>query len=158
METWPATLPACTPDFSQKVRTTFSRTQMECGLSRQRPREIENQRRQSVTWDFDADEFAEFQTFFRDDIANGTAWFNMTLPIAGYMESKAVRFVGGTYDAKHSAILYATVSATLETRDQCEAFDAEEIEAIIDAGGLIALEAAVARLYAVELEAEIIPA
>lgn len=158
METWPSTLPACTPDFSQKLKTAFSRTQMETGLSRQRPREIENQRRISVTWEFDEDEFAEFQAFFQDDIANGTDWFNMTLPISGQMESKVVRFVGGEYSAAHFAILYARVTATLETRDQCEAYDAEEIEAVIDAGGLLALEAAVARLYAVELEAEIIPA
>jgi hypothetical protein len=158
METWPTTLPACTPAFSQKVKTAFYRMQTETGLSRQRPKQIENKRTQSVTWEFDEEQFADFQAFFQDTIANGTAWFNMTLPVSGYMESKVVRFVGGTYDAKHIGILYATVSATLETRDQCEAYNAEEIEAIVDAGGLIALEAAVARLYAVELEAEIIPA
>jgi hypothetical protein len=131
---------------------------METGLSRQRPREIENQRRVSVEWEFDGTEFAEFQTFFKDDIANGTDWFSMTLPIAGEMESKVVRFVGGEYSDSHFGILNFRVTATLETRDQCEAYNAEEIEAVIDAGGLIALEAAVARLYAVELEAEIIPA
>jgi hypothetical protein len=158
METWPTTLPACSPNFSQKLRTAFSRTQMETGLSRQRPREIENQRRISVEWEFTGAEFAEFQAFFQDDIANGTDWFNMTLPIGGEMESKVVRFVGGEYSDSHFGILNFRVTATLETRDQCEAYDAEETAAVIAAGGLVALEAAVARLYEVELEAEIISA
>lgn len=158
MQTWPTWFPGCTVDFSQKVRTSISRTQMEDGIPRQRPREIENQRMLSVSWEFDKQQFAEFQSFFKYSISNGCDWFNLTVPISGEMEEKVVRFVDGTFDHKHTGILYATVTATLETRDQCEAFDAESTAAIIEAGGLLALEAAVARLYAVELEAEIISA
>jgi hypothetical protein len=90
---------------------------MEDGFVKQASREVENQRTLNVVWEFDKDQFAEFQSFFKYSLSNGADWFTATVPVSGQMESKTVRFVNGEYSHSHFAILYARVSATLETRD-----------------------------------------
>jgi hypothetical protein len=90
---------------------------MEDVFVNQTPRETQDQRTLSVVWELDKDQFAEFQSFFKYLLSNGADWFTATVPVSGQMELKTVRFVGGEFSHSHFAILYARVSATLETRD-----------------------------------------
>jgi hypothetical protein len=90
---------------------------MEDGLVKQSSREAANQRTLNVAWEFDKEQFAEFQSFFKYSLSNGSDWFEATVPVSGQMETKVVRFVGGEFSHSHFAILSARVSATLETRD-----------------------------------------
>jgi hypothetical protein len=117
MQTWPAWFPNCSLDVSTKVASAVSRTQMEDGFVKQASREVANQRTISVQWEFDKDQFAEFQSFFKHSLSNGADWFEATVPVSGAMETKVVRFVGGEFSHSHFAILSARVSATLEARD-----------------------------------------
>lgn len=117
MQAWPAWFPNCTVDFSQKVASAVSRTPMEDQLVKQVSREVADQRTLNVQWEFDKDQFAEFQSFFKYLLSNGADWFEATVPVSGQMQTKVVRFLNGEFSHSHFAILYARVSATLETRD-----------------------------------------
>lgn len=147
MQAWPSWFPGITVDLSQTVETSVSRTQMDTGLPRQRPREVCNQRMIPITIEFKPQTFAEFQSFFKYSISNGCDWFEMTLPLSGEMVPTVVRFVGGVYKPTHYGILHWRVSATLETREQVEAYSSDEIAALLLLGGMDAFILANDALY-----------
>lgn len=64
-------------NYSLKPLNNVSRTEMESGPARMRRRYISVPTEVSVRWLFSRAELNTFQTFYREQIFDGAAWFNI---------------------------------------------------------------------------------
>lgn len=116
---WPVTLPLPVRNSRRQYLPRNLRTVMETGRVRVR--------RQSLTpfdvlhciWNFTADQFATFKTFFEDTLTNGSEAF--TMEILGEANDREVRFLDATYSFTRSDNL-VSVSAALLIRPEVAPF------------------------------------
>jgi hypothetical protein len=98
-----------------------ARTDFDQGPSRVRRRFTKSRTMIALTWPMNANEMSVFETFYKVDLNNGTAWFNIPIYISDSYVTREARFVG-KYNSKNFGAFDWSVSATLEIRDM-PAFD-----------------------------------
>lgn len=111
---YPEDLPLPNTNLSTQSKTPVLRTEMDSGLVRQIARFSTTQRTFSATWTLNATEYATFKTFFYTTLANGTLFFDVTLPTDNGDEDLSLRFVDGTFKDVYQPHGQWNVSATLE--------------------------------------------
>lgn len=122
---WPRLL---VPDRSYSIKASGNaiRTQMDSGRYRQRQRQTRLHRMMRVEWELSDDEYGYFQSIYKHLLENGTAWFEMSLPMGddGF-KCYTVRFVAiEGHEAQYRDVMFWKVKARLETEDQTEPLDA----------------------------------
>jgi len=79
--TFPASLPACRVDgYGYQYVAPFARTDMDGGLARQRRRFVSTPANVTVSWRLTQAQLATFESFVRNDLQAGVAWFTVRLP------------------------------------------------------------------------------
>ena len=99
MATLPSYAKIVFSDYAQKRESALLRTEMETGP----PRQVKIRSRPMVTRSvkFFIKTLANFQAFeawYKDDLVEGSSWFNFTDPVSH--ATIQARFVGGGYTAK----------------------------------------------------------
>lgn len=109
-------LPAPTQNYSGTNQNATLTTQMESGHRRQRRRFGRERFTVDVQWTLTGPEYRQFQTFFRDELYGGTAWFYMLMPddATGSAVLSRVRFLNGSYRYGYSPVDNWQISATIE--------------------------------------------
>lgn len=103
--------------YGEEPQLSHLRTEMEGGIPKQRPRSSLEMMKRAATVLFTQSEYAQFKTWRRDTVNNGTDWFTLDDPLDGV--SKSFRIIGGQYSMQLSytgpdAPLDVLVSFTLE--------------------------------------------
>lgn len=98
MATLPAYVQILIDGYAQKRESALLRTEMEYGP----PKQAKVKSRVMVTrsvkmYVASKVNFQSFETWYRDDINEGSSWFDMTDPVSG--STVNARFVGGGYTA-----------------------------------------------------------
>lgn len=119
MAAYPLTLPAPLLDgYALSPVDPLVRTEMESGASRSRRRTKARNDRIDVSWCFTESQFAEFRTWFDDDVSGvsgGSSWFDISLNIGlGWSTLEEARFQT-IWKAQKDGFSWK-VSATLEVR------------------------------------------
>lgn len=84
--------------YGQKQESAILRTEMESGPPRQARIRSRVMLTRSAKLYFDTKaNFQSFETWYRQDLAHGSLWFNMTDPVSG--ATVEARFVAGGYTA-----------------------------------------------------------
>jgi len=118
MATWPSTLPTIVVNgYSITPQQPFIRTEMDQGPSRQRRRFTTTPTTYEVNWFMTEDEFGIFESWYRDEIDNGAAWFNVDLRNGKGMQSVEARFMT-TWKAEFISPHYYNLSSQLEVRNR----------------------------------------
>lgn len=93
MAIFPATLPVALQDgYTLSPENPVVRTEMEGGPARQRRRFTQAATKYSVTWSFSLDEMAIFETWHKNDIYDGVAWFTIDLLNGQGVTTQTARF------------------------------------------------------------------
>lgn len=112
---WPESLPLPQTNLSGLVLNSVIRTQLESGRSRVRNRFGTIIKQFQATWVFLAEEFADFEDFFNDDLEGGVLYFNLNLPeVSSGLGPVSVRFIDGKYSKRYLDVNQWEVTATLE--------------------------------------------
>lgn len=115
MPNWTTTsLPLPDNNPSSTTGVDVARTDMDSGRRRSRVRGDTQIKFYDVQWQFTGAEYATFEAFFATDLVNGTAYFDMKLPIAGTLTDVSVRFVDSTYRESYRDFDTHIVNAQLE--------------------------------------------
>lgn len=113
MPSWPNTLPDVSWTLSAEPEPVVIRTEMSSLRVRQRPRFTVTRMRQNVKWLLTGEQYAQFQTFVRRTLGNGSAFFSVDLPFGSGLETVQARFVSGSYKVAH-VDPYWQITAVLE--------------------------------------------
>ena len=120
---WPTALPKPLADgYGFDPDSGLLRTNMESGTARVRLRYRDGPDTVSVVWRFKLAEMVTFRSFFKTDLYNGSAWFNVAIldGTATTPVTRAARFIGDSqtppYRAKLIGQVTWEVSAKLEVR------------------------------------------
>lgn len=105
---WPDALPVPLRAHQQAGELFTLRTEFESGRIRKRRTVPDPRETLTVTWNFTADQFEEFKTFFDESLENGS--LNFVIPLFG--AEREVEFRDSTYSFSRTDNLYA-VSASL---------------------------------------------
>ena len=102
--------------YAQQRESALLRTEMESGP----PRQAKVKSRVMITRTVNIHlktqaEFAAFETWYANDLKEGSIWFNYADPVTG--TTKEARFVDGGYSAKFKTKVYGSwiVSAKIES-------------------------------------------
>ena len=118
MATWPTTLPAPTVDgYGIAPQPTFARTDMDQGPARQRRRFTTGPTQYSVQWVLTEAQLATLESWYRDQAADGAAWFFISLRNGQGLQVVEARFPEPWKASKLGSRHYQ-VSATLEVRNR----------------------------------------
>lgn len=90
------------------------RTDMEIGSPRTRRRTSARLDKLSVQWIFNASDMNSFRDWFNDDIAGGSAWFNLQVDAGFGLETREAKF-SGVWSASNPSGAWV-VTASLEVR------------------------------------------
>ena len=117
MPTWPATLPAPLIDgYTLQPFDNCTRSPMESGHQRVRLEFEGDKDFLTVNWLMTGDQFGAFRDWFKDDIADGEAWFDAEMDYDGEgMKAVEARFAA-KFAAKHEPPSRWRVSAKLELK------------------------------------------
>ena len=107
---WPDDLPLPMRDARHQFLPRNSRTTFETGRVRIRRIYIPILEPLHCVWNFTADQFDTFKTFFEENLVNGSLTF--TIEILGETEEREARFLDATYNFSRSDNL-DSVSASL---------------------------------------------
>jgi len=116
MAAWPSNFPEpLLEGYGFKPDENVIRTDFEAGAARQRRRFTAIGKRVRAAFLFDSDALMDtFREFWRDDIEDGAAWFEMGLPLGAGLTTLGVRFVG-VYEAHPLGGGLWRVSGEIET-------------------------------------------
>ena len=116
MATWPSNFPEpLLEGYGFRPDENVIRTDFEGGAARQRRRFTAIGKRVRATFLFETDALLDaFLAFWRDDIEDGAAWFELDLPLGTGTTTLDVRFVG-VYEATPAGAGLWRVSGELET-------------------------------------------
>ena len=103
---WPEVLPAPMQVVGVKVDPRNTRTLMESGRIRNRRMFQSLSETWEVQWNFTADQFTLFKSFFETDLDNGARQFSITL----FVDMVDVSFVGASYVFSRSDNLFNVVA------------------------------------------------
>lgn len=108
--------PAPSQNYGGTNQNATITTTMESGHRRQRRRFGRERFTVDVQWSMPGSQYRQFQTFFRDELYGGTAWFHMLMPddATGDAVMTRVRFLNGTYRYSYSPVDQWQISATIE--------------------------------------------
>lgn len=133
METWPVSiLPDPTLSYTSANSNSVIRSKFDTGRVRQRLRFTADTKTQGVRWTFDDIQFAVFQGWLKQRVANGADFFLMNLPLGDGIKQYQVRFVQGTYNASYQEPRWI-VTVSLEIED-APVLAPEIVDALIDLG------------------------
>ena len=91
------------------------RTEVEGGPSRQRRRFTQAPTTYSITWIFTQSEFAEFETWHKNELYDGVGWFNVALANGQGVTMQEARFIEMWVATPRGAYQYS-VTSKVETR------------------------------------------
>lgn len=98
MATLPSYVKILYQDYSQRRESALLRTEMESGPPKQaKVRSRVMLTRAAKLYLSSKADFQSFEAWYRDDLDEGSLWFNMTDPVSG--STVEARFVGGGYTA-----------------------------------------------------------
>lgn len=98
MATLPSYVKILYQDYSQRRESALLRTEMESGPPKQaKVRSRVMLTRAAKLYLSSKADFQSFETWYKDDLDEGSLWFNMTDPVSG--STVEARFVGGGYTA-----------------------------------------------------------
>lgn len=94
MATWPTNLPdPLTSGYSIQPQQAFIRTDMDQGPARQRRRFTTTPTVYSVKWIMSEQQFGIFESWFRDEVDDGAAWFTINLRGGTGIQAVEARFM-----------------------------------------------------------------
>lgn len=98
MATLPSYVKILYQDYSQRRESALLRTEMESGPPKQaKVRSRVMLTRAAKLYLSSKADFQSFEAWYKDDLDEGSLWFNMTDPVSGL--TVEARFVGGGYTA-----------------------------------------------------------
>lgn len=94
MATWPTNFPdPLTSGYSIQPQQAFIRTDMDQGPARQRRRFTTTPTVYSVKWIMSEQQFGIFESWFRDEVDDGAAWFTINLRGGTGIQAVEARFM-----------------------------------------------------------------
>lgn len=114
--TWTPPIPLA-DGYSLEPVDKVLRTDMEAGSPRTRPTSRAKLDHLTFNWRFSKSEMALFREWYRVDLVEGSAWFNLQVDIGnGALETKACRFLE-TWKASRRVEGMFDISVMVEVRD-----------------------------------------
>lgn len=95
--------------------SSFARTDMDSGIARQRRRFLSTPATAQVSWRLNRQQLADFESFVRNSLYGGVAWFTTRLPTPSGMASVRARFTEPHRISGTDSPSIFDVSATIET-------------------------------------------
>ncbi len=118
MATWPTTLPSPMVDgYGIAPQASFARTDMDQGPARQRRRFTTAPTHYSAQWMLTEPQLATLESWYRDQVDDGAAWFSINLRNGQGLQTVEARFMEPWKSSKLGGRHYQ-VSATLEVRNR----------------------------------------
>lgn len=113
---FPPSLPVCRIDgYGYQSASPFARTNMDSGLARQRRRFVSTPANVTATWRLTQTQLGTFESFVKNDLQAGVAWFMVPLPNGQGLTTVRARFTEAHQVASAGSPQMFDVACKLET-------------------------------------------